>query len=536
MKRGSLVRILCAVILVTNSFAARKKFDSSLPSTDISAPSNRMYASLSNSRNSSSSLILGGPGTPDSWNGGSGNWSNPGNWNNGTPGASSDVTIYSGGSDYVTLDTSPTINSLTIGGAPNGTQSELTDGGITQTLTITNDLTINRTGSLSLTRGSIVSVGTDSTNTGSIQLSNGSTLSINGTLSNAESLSTGYIGGGSGGNIVNIIGALTNAGSIVMYGSGDVATVGGLSNSGVVDVDGSTLQINGDVNNLAGTIITGLRGGSGSVLNIAGDLNNSGDFFLSGKGSTATIRGDVINTAGTVGIDYSGGIELENGSALTINGNVIKPGEMGANFNSGFGGNTLNITGTLTNESAFELEAFGDAATIGGLTNSVNALVKIESGSTLQINGAVDNYGTINIDSLSKFMVGIGNPAGLGYIQLANGTLGEIISATNFGVINVNGSALLAGTLDILLQGGMSSGYLQTVSCRGDAEAVQFCSIIANGHSQTFSAVETAWRREVDSNFEYSFGLCANVPCVSELYPVSFWKRALQRNNLGSTT
>jgi hypothetical protein len=32
--------------------------------------------------------------------------------------------------------------------------------------------------------------------------------------------------------------------------------------------------------------------------------------------------------------------------------------------------------------------------------------------------------------------------------------------------------------------------------------------------------VETAWRREVDSNFEYRFDLCAKIPCVSELYRV----------------
>jgi hypothetical protein len=31
-----------------------------------------------------------------------------------------------------------------------------------------------------------------------------------------------------------------------------------------------------------------------------------------------------------------------------------------------------------------------------------------------------------------------------------------MISATKYGAINVNGSALLAGTLDILLQGGFN--------------------------------------------------------------------------------
>jgi hypothetical protein len=60
----------------------------------------------------------------------------------------------------------------------------------------------------------------------------------------------------------------------------------------------------------------------------------------------------------------------------------------------------------------------------------------------------------LSIDNTSRFVVG-GAQAGTGYIQLANGILNEMIASnSSFGVINVNGSALLNGTLDILLQGG----------------------------------------------------------------------------------
>ena len=51
----------------------------------------------------------------DSWNGGTGNWSNPANWSAGLPGSASDVAIHSGGNDLVYLDMSPNINSLTLG-------------------------------------------------------------------------------------------------------------------------------------------------------------------------------------------------------------------------------------------------------------------------------------------------------------------------------------------------------------------------------------------------------------------------------------
>ena len=66
------------------------------------------------------------------------------------PGSNSDVKIYSGGNDTVTLDTNATINSLMLGGVNNGTTSELTDGGAARTLTITNGLTVGQTGELNL--------------------------------------------------------------------------------------------------------------------------------------------------------------------------------------------------------------------------------------------------------------------------------------------------------------------------------------------------------------------------------------------------
>src|SRR5271165_587714 len=122
---------LVAALIVSSGFAATKKFDrnrlvsedwndsplmnASLLSAGSSAPSDGGPASLSIGSLESPSLILS-PGTPDSWNGGTGDWSVPGNWSAGSPGANSDVTIYSGGNDTVTLDTSPTISSLAIGG------------------------------------------------------------------------------------------------------------------------------------------------------------------------------------------------------------------------------------------------------------------------------------------------------------------------------------------------------------------------------------------------------------------------------------
>ena len=66
------------------------------------------------------------------------------------PGSNSDVKIYSGSNDTVTLDTNSTINSLMLGGATNGFTSELMDGGSARTLNITTFLNVGQNGELVL--------------------------------------------------------------------------------------------------------------------------------------------------------------------------------------------------------------------------------------------------------------------------------------------------------------------------------------------------------------------------------------------------
>ena len=157
----------------------------------------------------------------------------------------------------------------------------------------------------------------------------------------------------------------------------------------------------------------------------------------------------------TIGLLYNeepGVIDLENRSALEVSGDVHNFGNIYTSFYGGSGGNTITIGGTLTNDPGAQF----------ALLNSTDRL--IINGSMNLSNGAalstptLNNGGTINVDGLSTLLVGLAVLHGPGpsanYIQLANGTLGEMISATNFGVINVNGSALLDGTLAILLQGG----------------------------------------------------------------------------------
>ena len=81
-----------------------------------------------------------------------GNWSFAANWSpNQAPGSSDNALIITNGSYTVTLDTSPTVGSLTLGGA-SGTQT-LTNAG--NTLTLNNASVVNTNGVLALGGGSL---------------------------------------------------------------------------------------------------------------------------------------------------------------------------------------------------------------------------------------------------------------------------------------------------------------------------------------------------------------------------------------------
>ncbi len=295
----------------------------------------------------------------------------------------------------------------------------------------------------------------------------GTTVGIKGDVLNNGNLATGVPSNGGGGNnnTLNIAGMLTNSGAFGLYGTFDMATIGGgLVNSGFVDLENrSTLIVNGAVNN-SGTLALDYNVfRSGNTLNITGSLTNSGTFEL--LGPQAFGGGAPFATATVLSLTNSAGgiVGVENGSTLTVNGPVDNSGTLaiiGGPFNRV---SLLTVQGLLTNEATGQISlgsasAFGGVLqALGGLTNNgqINVLYSsvgapfLNNGGTISVNGIPD--------FLSKFVVGTGNPAGSGYIQLANGTLGEMISAQNsFGVINVNGSALLNGTLDILLQGGFN--------------------------------------------------------------------------------
>ncbi len=523
----------CTVLLGSPSFAAARK------PHRVQAARRRANATA--------------PGVSDDWFGGSGTWNTASQWSAGIPGANSDVTIYSGTTDSVTLDVgSTTVLSLALGGPLNGTTSTLKDAGTKQNLTVTNGLAIGVTGFLQFTGGGTLSAGNfidsdfanfengstltvagDSTNTadlftdqgglggnnslhiggnlsntgvvqlngaadsltvlgtvtnqldadvllygagsmatlggldntGLVDVENGSSLQVNGSATNSGNLNTDQLGLG-GANSLNITATLTNTGNFSLYGTGDMATLGGLTSSQYVDVEGgSTLHVNGNASN-TGNFFTDFNGlGGKNSVNITGNLNNTGLVQMFGPGDTVKIGGTVtnqldaeilVNGAGAKvrmgSLDNAGTVSLNNGNRLTVSGNVINSGIL----NTSSGGNTFTIGGSLANTSTGQitLSGFADALHVAGrMTNA--GLITVQNASSVDPR-YFGNLGSVQIDGTSQFVVGTGVSSATGYVQLANGKLGEMISATTFGAIAANGSATLDGTLDILLQGGFN--------------------------------------------------------------------------------
>ena len=233
----------------------------------------------------------------------------------------------------------------------------------------------------------------------------------------------------------------------LLLNGGSNLTAGTLTNSGGFYINnGSTVGVTGDVLN-SGTLETGYYGygGGGDSLNIGGTLTNTGSFDIgSFSGYADTVQIGAVSNSGT--------FDINGGSTVSVTGDLLNNDLLRTGALYGSGGNTLNVVGTLTNNGYFGLYGAGDVANLNMLVN--NGVVGVASGATFG-SLIVNNGGTINVDSLSKFVVGSGVAGGRGYYQFANGTLGEFINMSNFGVITVDpASVSLDGTLKVLLQPG----------------------------------------------------------------------------------
>ncbi len=328
-----------------------------------------------------------------------GNWSLAANWNpNQVPGSSDDAVIAADGTYLVTLDTSPTINSLTLGAA-SGEQT-LTNASFS--LTLNNASMIGTNGIFGVSGGSFGGSGNLGVQglfnwTGG-QLNPGSSLTIasNGVLN---------IEGG-----VQIYSPLTNAGT-VNWQAGDVA---------LAYIDGNP-NYAGAIWNQAGALWA-IQCDQQIYNGLAGDSAQPAQFQNAGTVSKSAGSG---TTSFNVFFANSGSVQAQNGTIDFNDGS-----DLGGSFQAGASGAIYFAGGTVSLSTTPEFQGPGLVRITGAsvLLNDFTGVVNLYGAS---VSGQIAQGGTLNLYG--------GN--------LYNGSPGASLTVASNAVLNVEGTVTLYGPL-----------------------------------------------------------------------------------------
>jgi len=318
-----------------------------------------------------------------------GNWSVAANWSpNQVPGGSDAAMITNAGTYTVTLDTSPTVGSLALGGS-SGQQTLATAG---YTLILNTASAVNGSGVLALDGGT---------------LDGGGGLTVNSLLN----WTGGQINQGC------VVTVATN-GTLALVGvNGNYVNQGVITNAGRVQFVSGSLQLNNQYNGING----GLFNQPSGVVELAADVSitsyynapefvNQGTLVKSGGVNTSSIQPYFVN---------SGTVEANSG-VISINGATLNAGSLfqGAGQTL-LSGSTVTLNGSLTSFNLILAGAAlsGDAVLSGVLTwtsgqINPNSTLTIPAGAALVLAGGSGatyiNYGVIT---------------NLGTIQLVSGNL-----------------------------------------------------------------------------------------------------------------
>jgi hypothetical protein len=450
------------------------------------------------------------------------NWNTATNWAAGyLPNATDNVTITKTGSNNLVLETSPTVNNITISASNNVSLGSNT---LTVKGTWLNNGTLNAGSSTVVFAGT---TGTQTVNNGANSFNNVShtgastlqslvnALNIGGTFTN----SAGTFDANSIGN--TFTGAVTLSGGTYNAGSATQSFNGGLTVSGGT-FSGST----GEVTTTNLTISSGTFTAPSTTLNISGNFSNSGTFTHNNgnvvfNGVTQSITG--ATTFYNLTHDGESAETLTLNSATTINGNVTNSdGTLALNdINLTIGGNYLNSVGygltpgtgsvifnhasntqtlsmaaggdfsNIQHTGAGTLQLLSDLAMTGNMTNSAG---------TLSVNGWNIVIGG-NWTNSETFNPGAAGPSNSTYVALngvspatqtidngssqfndlrviGTATVTMVTPAQAFGDIVVNGPIasttvfILTGTNDQHISGSVSQIAIQDMTINKTAGTI----------------------------------------------------------------
>jgi YVTN family beta-propeller protein len=399
-------------------------------------------------------------GTTDNWIGGaSGNWSNANNWSNGVPNSGSvNVCINDGNPvpSAVTLDISASVGTLYIDSGSsltiNNGNTLAVFGSISNAGQILVNETANNTflsmaGAVSLTGGGTVTLSTGgSGGTAIINQAGGTLTNVNNALQG-----TGVIGS-NGLTVVNQAGGIINANTAGTL----VVNTPSLTNQGLLEGTGGTLQLSNTYNNAGGRI---LSSGSGASVQLTG----------------ATIQGGTLTSAngGVLGTQGGASVTLDGSSqgTLTIAGTYV-----GAN------GSTTVLKGTINNTGAIQLNETANNTFLSMATPSVsltgNGAVTLNTGGSGGT--AIINQSGGTLTNVSNTLQGTGVIGSNGLVVTNQGTINANVPGTGSLTLNPNGltnqgllEATAGGTLVLSSTTANGTG---TIKVNGANSTMEFVS------------------------------------------------------------
>jgi len=365
----------------------------------------------------------------------SGNWGTAGNWTpvGGPPAIAGDTATFSNiitGPVSISLDTSPTINTITFDNANNYTVTAV----LANTLTLTGPPAINVTNAFGNGAHTLTA---PITLLGNLAVTQGSTgtFTLGGVISGAFSLSKAGTG--------TLLLSAAN-----LYSAGTTVTAGTLQ-AGVVNAFplGQSLTVTAgtaDLNNFSQTV-SNLSGAGAITLGTATLSVDSGAYtgIMSGAGSLVKATAGVLTLTGAN--TFTGGTTVNAGTLQTN------------------AANTLPATGNLTITAPGTVDLNGNNQTIGALSGSGNitmgaAQLTTTTGQNTTYSGvmsgtgslAVGGPGTLTLTTPSTFSGGVVISGGTLQAGVANVfvTAGnENITVNGSGVFDLNNFAQTIGTL-----------------------------------------------------------------------------------------
>ena len=318
-------------------------------------------------------------------------------------------------------------------------------------LTVSGDVTVASTGTLTMSAGALNLTGNWAYNGGTATLSggtvtlNGSSQAIGGavsttfntlTLSNNTTVTVN--------KDATVSGALTiGGGSILTIPAGTTLTVNGtISGAGTVRIGDGTLDANGTYNISGSTTFTGA-----GRLELGGLVTSLGT-FTAGTG-TVVYNDTVAASRNVANVSYYN-LEVDDG---------IRTATIGFNLTPTNIGNALIITGTSTVDVNASVDLTGRTLTFGGagqieLGGAVTSLGAFTAGTgTVRYNDTVTDRTVANVNYYNLNIACTGQTATIAH-DLTPANIGGTLTITGTSVVDANGSVDLTGRSTTFTAGG----------------------------------------------------------------------------------